>query len=478
MVNALNCDFLYRRERQKLQLFREQANILAFRGAISNISSRNHILQDTLQKFTQTLVDYLDAAFARIWLLNVDKSVLELQASSGIYTHIDGGHQFVPVGKFKIGLIAQEKQPHLTNDVFNDLRVGDKEWAKREQMIAFAGYPLLLGEELVGVIAMFSRKTLSEPTLDALSLVSSEISICIRNIQAENAIKKKTQELEEALQELQQAQLQIVQSEKMSALGNLVAGIAHEINNPLGFIAGNLTEVKIGLKGISEHLQMYRSGASTSEIAEHAEKIDIDYLLEDAPKIIDSMQLGCDRIQSISTSLRIFSRADKDYQVPFNVHEGIDSTILILKHRLKASSNRPAIEVVTNYGEIPSTKCFPGQLNQVFMNLLANAIDAIEESYRRNQLEQIIAYSGVITIATSIYQDKYVQIQITDNGIGMEEAIKVHIFENLFTTKPVGKGTGLGLAIVKKIVEEKHHGKLSCTSTFNVGTEFLIQLPI
>lgn len=206
-------------------------------------------------------------------------------------------------------------------------------------------------------------------------------------------------------------------------------------------------------------------------------EIDLDYSLEDLPKILDSMGLACLRLTNISTSLRTFSRADKDYPVLFNIHEGIDSTILILKHRLKANETRPAIEVITKYDKLPQVECFPGQLNQVFMNILANAIDALEESNNGRTFEEMKAHPKRIQITTSV-QDNHVNIAIADNGNGMNEQVKSKVFDSLFTTKAVGKGTGLGLAIAHQIVVEKHHGSIFVNSTVGVGTEFVITLPI
>ncbi|WP_397331353.1 ATP-binding protein [Nostoc sp. FACHB-280] len=293
--------------------------------------------------------------------------------------------------------------------------------------------------------------------------------------QAEAAIKQKSQELEAALQNLQQAQLQMVQSEKMSALGNLVAGVAHEMNNPLGFVAASLKQTQPTIAEIFEHLRLYQAMLPhpSEEIQEHAEEIDLDYSLEDLPKVIDAMILACDRLKNISTSLRTFSRADQDYKVSFNIHEGIDSTILILRHRLKANEKRPAIEVITDYGNIPTIDCFPGQLNQVFMNILANAIDALEEV--KIDKNQVIRHQ--ISIQTSLI-NQYVEIKIADNGIGMNAEVKQKIFDNLFTTKNVGKGTGLGLAIARQIIVEKHGGSIKCNSSPGQGTEFVILIPI
>ncbi|MBD3562770.1 GHKL domain-containing protein, partial [Planktothrix sp. FACHB-1355] len=286
-----------------------------------------------------------------------------------------------------------------------------------------------------------------------------------------------SQQLEQALHDLQQTQLQMIQSEKMSALGNLVAGVAHEINNPVGFISGNLNGTKSSVRDLVEHLNLYRTQASAAEIADHAEEIDLEYLIEDVTKIIDSMQLGCDRLRNISTSLRIFSRSDQDYKVPFNLHEGIDSTILILKHRLKTNEQRPAIKVITNYGDLPRIECFPGQINQVFMNIIANAIDAIDESNIGRSFAEIKAKPNLITITTYAEKEQ-VKIAIADNGRGMSEEVKSKIFDHLFTTKAVGKGTGLGLAIARQIVVEKHGGSIDCASQPGEGTAFTIYLPI
>ncbi|MEH2110907.1 trifunctional serine/threonine-protein kinase/ATP-binding protein/sensor histidine kinase [Nostoc sp.] len=296
---------------------------------------------------------------------------------------------------------------------------------------------------------------------------------------AELALQQKSLLLEQALTDLQNAQLQMVQTEKMSALGNLVAGVAHEMNNPLGFISASLKQAKPTIADIVEHLGLYQVSLpnKSEQIINHAKEIDLDYSLEDLPKMIDSMSMACDRLKNISTSLRTFSRADQDYKVPFNIHQGIDSTILILKHRLKANEQRPAIEVISNYGKLPEIECFPGQLNQVFMNLIANAIDALDESNHGRNFEEIKANPNCITITTSV-ENNLVKVAICDNGKGINEQVKQKIFDHLFTTKAVGKGTGLGLAIARQIVESTHGGKLSFNSVLGQGTEFVIEIPV
>ncbi|MDB9312194.1 PAS domain S-box protein [Spirulina sp. CS-785/01] len=291
--------------------------------------------------------------------------------------------------------------------------------------------------------------------------------------QAETAIQQKTQELQNALQKLQSAQLQIVQNEKMASLGNLVAGVAHEINNPLGFLNGSLYNIREQIEDVLNHLQLYQSHypQPAPALQENAEDIDLEFIQEDLPTVLPAMEKATNRIKAISNSLRTFSRADTDYQVRANLHDGLDSTLLILKYRLKAKEERPAIEIIRNYGDLPEILCFPGQLNQVFMNLLANAVDMFDEMAQDIPLD-----SPTITLSTAIVEDQ-VQIQIADNGKGMTEEMQQQVFNPLFTTKAVGEGTGLGLAIARQIVENKHGGHLSVASILNQGTTFTVRFP-
>ncbi|MBE9214747.1 AAA family ATPase [Plectonema cf. radiosum LEGE 06105] len=311
--------------------------------------------------------------------------------------------------------------------------------------------------------------------------ISEQQAALRENQKAQAAVTQKSQELEKALLELNQTQLQMVQNEKMATLGNLVAGVAHEVNNPIGFLKGSINNAKEYIKDLFAHIECYQQHypTPTDAVLEHAEEIDLEFLIEDLPKLIDSMKVATERIKDISTSLRTFSRADTDEKVACNLHEGIDSTILILKYRLKANDKRPAIEVVKEYGTLPPIKCFLGQLNQVFMNIIANAIDAIDTASEGKTFAQLQTNPYKIAIKTELFTEKNTAlISIKDNGLGMPESVRERIFDHLFTTKEVGKGTGLGLAIALSIIEETHNGKISCSSKLGEGTEFFIELPI
>ncbi|MDY6785597.1 MAG: ATP-binding protein [Cyanobacteriota bacterium] len=296
---------------------------------------------------------------------------------------------------------------------------------------------------------------------------------------SQKEVEEKRQ-LEFTLQELQRTQSQLIQAEKMSSLGQLVAGLAHEINNPVNFIYGNLTHALDYVRDLLNFVHLYQQSYPNPAIAiqDAAEDIELDFLQEDLPKILNSIKLGTERIRQIVLSLRNFSRMDEAEVKPVDIHEGIDSTLLILQHRLKARSDRPEIEVVREYSNLPLVECYAGQLNQVFMNILANAIDALEENNRQQTYQEIKANLHKITIRTSVVNSEWVQIAIADNGSGMSRKTKAQIFDPFFTTKPTGKGTGMGMSISHQIVTEKHRGKLDCFSTPGEGTEFVVQIPI
>jgi PAS domain S-box-containing protein len=765
------------------QALAEQLKLSLFTADVGMGLTQNQTLLATLQYCANAVVRHLDAAFARIWTLNEDGNELELQASAGIYTGIGGAYSRIAVGEFKIGLIALERQPYITNSVQEDPRLHDKEWASREGMVAFAGYPLIVDNQLVGVIAMFARQELNESTLVALALSADAIALGIKRKQTEIALATQKQTLraiidnapiwvwmanasgrmllvnktfcqdvaiaesrflaashysevlgleasanrmasdaqawsqnipcyaEEVMQladgkehyletiktqvkddegnaigliglgldvtkqkeaqiqlqksetrfrklaeqeallnqlasniresldldtilattvqqirdllqldrclfiwyepdasqpvwvvqyeaknadlpsllgvvpasvtgshaerianleiiriddfdtvtdpgerqffryvgfnslldiplqtsggkigviccsasssvrcwsdaevellvavgnqlaiainqaelytqsvdsariaqeqaaklevtlcELQQAQTQLIQAEKMSSLGQMVAGIAHEINNPVSFIFGNLTYTEEYTGKLIKLLQMYRDEypEPSPALQEEIEVLELDFLLDDLPKMLSSMQVGATRIRDIVRSLRNFSRLDESDMKKVNLHEGIDSTLMILEHRLKVQPDRPAIQIVKEYGQLPLVECYAGLLNQVFMNIIANAIDVLQEPLEN---------PGIIRIRTEV-EGTLAVIIIADNGAGITDRVKQRIFDPFYTTKRIGSGTGMGLAISHSIIVEKHKGEIKCFSVVGKGTEFRIEIPI
>jgi len=286
--------------------------------------------------------------------------------------------------------------------------------------------------------------------------------------------------LENALTELQQAQVQIVHSEKMSSLGQLVAGVAHEINNPLNFIDANLDYATDYAQTLLSLVKLYQTHYPNPapEIQVEAKRIDLEFLQIDFNKLLNSMRVGTERICQIVLSLRNFSRMDEAEFSAVNIHDGIESTLMILQHRLKARPELPEIQIIRDYGNLPLIECYAGQLNQVFMNILANAIDAIEELNASRTQQENQNNAGRITICTSPMDSQWAKIAIADNGSGMPEPTRQKIFAPFFTTKSIGKGTGMGMSISRQIVVEKHSGKLECFSTVGAGTEFIIQIPM
>ncbi|MBD2361760.1 GAF domain-containing protein [Anabaena minutissima FACHB-250] len=346
--------------------------------------------------------------------------------------------------------------------------------------------PINMGQKLWGLLIAHqcdAPRDWQEAEIDLLQQLADQAAIAIYQAElyeqrclAGNAAKAQAAQLEKTLIELQETQTKLIQNEKMSSLGQLVAGIAHEINNPVNFIHGNLCHANEYTQQLLELLALYQSyyPQPHNKISQALEGIDLDFVIEDLPKIISSMQVGAERIRSIVLSLRNFSRLDESENKLVNIHEGINNTLLILQHRLKANPDFSGIKVIKDYGDLPLVECYAGQMNQVFMNILSNAIDALEEQGLENK-----SIKPEICISTQISLDNYrLLIRIADNGLGMNQELKNRIFDPFFTTKSVGKGTGLGLAISYQIVVEKHGGTIDCVSEVGMGTEFWIEIPI
>lgn len=427
-----------------------------------------------------------------------------------------------------INYVGIAKENVVLNDATVSGRFINDSYIIKTQPKSILSMPIISQGKLIGILYLENNITSGAFTpqrLEVLKILSSQIAISLKNAilygkletatqnlktaneqlddynqTLEQKVEARTVELQEknillreqaiqielALQELQATQTQLIQTEKMSSLGQMVAGIAHEINNPINFIYGNLTHASDYFHDLLGVLNLYQQQLpnATPEIHNLAENIDLEFLIADFPRLLDSMQVGAERIRQIVLSLRNFSRLDEAVMKEVDIHEGLDSTLLLLQNQLKARPENRGIEIVKEYGKLPSVECYPGFLNQVFMNILSNAIDAIEESFvisptvAGEKKELVTNKKGRICIRTSIVNGNKVHICIADNGAGMTEEVCQRVFDPFFTTKPVGSGTGLGLAISYQIVVEKHHGRLTCISAPGKGAEFVIEIPI
>lgn len=445
------------------------------------------------QLVLQELSQLIESSAGMILLLSPDATVFEIIAEFGVFFD---DSQPEP-GKGIIGNIVQSNRSELINDVQADPRLdGEK------NVSAMICVPLRAKGRVQGAIAIGTSKTESYKAehLKLVSIFASQSAIAIdkallyeQSTQAALQAKAQTQKLQQALHELQLAQTHLIQSEKMSSLGQLIAGVAHEINNPVNFICGNLKYVAEYAQDLLHLLQKYQKFLPVvpPELESELDNIDLEFIMQDLPKLLDSMKLGTSRIVEIVQSLKNFSRHDEAEMKAVNIHDGIDGTLMILHHRLKADVRRPAIEIIKEYAKLPLIECYPGQLNQVFMNILANAIDALEETMGNREgknfpsphlLAPPSPYSPLptpqITIRTQVVDPQWVVVRIADNGSGMKEEVIRRIYDPFFTTKDIGKGTGLGMAISYQIVVDKHGGILKCRSQPGEGTEFWIQIPV
>ncbi len=459
------------------------------------------VLKASQSLSSEIQLENLVSALMQVVLENAgaDKGVLLLLKNNilGVAAHSHGEID-VQLPENLINYARYAKKTVIINNVGASTEFTDDTYFQQFHPQSILCMPIINKSCLVGVLYLENnlvREAFTTDRVEILNLLCSQAAISLENATLyqtsqnyaikleQNLTEQKIQakELQQTLEELQEAQTQLVQSEKMSALGNLVAGVAHEINNPIGFIAGNIQPALNFVNDIFGLLDLYQEKFPDpgAEISEEIETIDLDYIRQDLPKLLSSMKEGVQRIRSISNSLRTFSRADTETKIPFDIHDGINSTIMILSHRLKANEHRPQIEIVKNYAKLPQIRCFPGQLNQVLMNIFANAIDALEESNIERSFKEIQLKPNCITVKTSLSTDaQKVIIYIKDNGKGMSEEVKGRIFDHLFTTKAVGKGTGIGLAIARQIIIEKHGGNIKVNSKPGEGAEFVIEIPV
>ncbi|TAG91213.1 MAG: PAS domain S-box protein [Oscillatoriales cyanobacterium] len=455
-------------------VFDEDGDVYCLDGVIFDISDRYYALEALQQKTSE-----LEAVFRTLpdlyFRLNADGVILD-------YLSGNSSDLYIPAEDF-LGKRMLDILPVNVADKFKKAIIETIENATSVTL----EYSLQISEQQQQYEARF------------LPFNATQIIIICRNItlrkQAESKLKEKNYELKQALKQLGRTQSQLIQSEKMSGLGQLVAGIAHEINNPISFIYGNVAYASEYAENLLKLCCMYQEHypEPVSVIADLAEEIEIEFMKEDFPHLLNSIKIGAERIRQIVLSLRNFSRLEESDIKRVDIHEGIDSALLILQHRIKENGRIRNIEIVKEYGELPPVQCYVGQLNQVFMNILSNAIDALGTV--RNRKLEVGGASGTerqdspdlpvgcngshwIMIRTEVLENNRIAIAISDNGPGMEESVKSRIFDPFFTTKPVGKGTGLGLSISYQIVVERHSGTLGCVSTPGGGTEFVIEIPI
>ncbi|MEG4282887.1 PAS domain S-box protein [Microcoleus sp. A006_D1] len=451
-----------------------------YRCAIARDISARLAAESSLLEAKEQLQAVLDAVPGLVSWVSSDLRYL------GVNRHLASAYQ-MPAELFtgqKVGFLD-------TSPKFNDLVY--EFFASTEKKISQEVIANIRGENKTYLIVAQKYQKSTAAVFVGLDITESKQSLLALQ-ESEERLRQQAAKLEQTLLVLQRTQTQLIQTEKMSSLGQLVAGIAHEINNPVSFISGNVSHANGYIQELLRSIDLYQKyyPHPVPEIEDLMEELDLEFIKKDLPKLLNSMKVGSERIRDVVRSLRLFSRTDEAQMKPVDIHEGLDSTVLILQNRLQAKGGRPGISLFKEYGNLPRVCCYAGQLNQVFMHLLTNAIDALEEGGRNSEKygimrsQSLLSASGSgaeifnpeIRIRTEVIGENEVAIAISDNGHGMTEEVLGCIFEPLFTTKCQATSTGLGLAISQHLVVEKHGGELQCVSRPGQGTELIVKIAI
>ncbi|MTJ07510.1 GAF domain-containing protein [Anabaena sp. UHCC 0204] len=440
-----------------LQTLRKQAS------EISKAAERQRALVNTVDKIRQSLD--IDIIF-KTTTQEVGR-LLEVERVAIYRFHADWSGEFVADSILDNWTTVAKPQPITELVLLQETKAG--KYARNEVFV-----PISQGEKLWGLLVAYQNsqpRYWQEEEINLLAQVGVQLGVAIQQAESLKQMQIQKEEIAQTLKELQRTQSKLIQSEKMAGLGQLIAGLAHEINNPISFIYGNIPYVTDHVKDLLNLVRLYQNNypQAIGEIQDQLAEIDLDFINDDLPKMLNSMMGGADRIRQLVISLRTFSRLDEAEMKPVNLHEGIDSTLSILQHRFQQHNNTLKIAVIKEYGELPPIVCYAAQMNQVFMNLLTNALDGLKESFTE---------SPKIWIRTKVIDNIHLQICIADNGCGIAENVRDRIFEPFFTTKEPGQGSGLGLSVSYQIIVEKHGGQIKCISELGKGCEFIIEMPI